>query len=309
MKNLLLDLIQVSEDTAIAAQKLVGKNDPIAADAAAVEAMRAGFNKIDFKAKIVIGEGERDEAPMLYIGEVVGCGAREITYDIAVDPLECTTHCAKGENGSMVAMAVSKSGSLFTAPDVYMKKIASASKEISLEKSIEENLKIISEDKGLDVSDLTVAVLDRDRHSEFVSEILVAGAKVKLISDGDIAAAMMSCINGSGVDMYFGIGGAPEGVIAAAGISMMGGKMEGKLLFKNDSERDRAKSMIDGDIEKILSAEDMSGNGELAFIITGITAGELVGSTDGFITDTICIYRNLLGEVFNRQILTNRCLR
>ncbi len=307
MKNIILDLIQVSEETAIAASKLVGKNDQIAADAAAVNSMRAGFNKIDFKGKVIIGEGERDEAPMLFIGEVVGASKGDVKYDIAVDPLECTTRCAKGDGGSMVAMVVAEKGHLLAAPDVYMKKIASACHEVDLDASVEENLIAVSTSQGVDISNITVAVLDRDRHSELVNEILSAGAKIKLISDGDIAVAIMACMAGSGVDIYMGIGGAPEGVIAAAAISMLGGKMESKLLFKNESERKRAASMIDCDIDSKFSQEEMSRNGELAFIISGITPGELLSGADNCMIDTICIYRNSTGNILNRRILTNRC--
>lgn len=311
MKNLLLDLINVSEVAAISAAKWIGKNDPISGDMAAVEAMRDGFNKIDFKAKVVIGEGERDEAPMLHIGEIVGGSNGEVQYEIAVDPLECTTRCARNDGPSMTAMAVAQVGMLLPAPDVYMNKIVAMDGDINLDSSVTDNLLAVSQAKGVEVSDLTVAVLDRDRHIEIINEILSTGARVKFIQDGDIAASIISCMPTSGVDMYIGIGGAPEGVIAAAAVSMMGGKMEGRLLFKNKTQKRRAESMFPGDVERKLSIKDLvelnSYRGELAFIMTGVTQGELLGGANECMTDSICIFRDKHGNIYNRQILTNKC--
>lgn len=311
MNKLILDLVNVSEIAAISASNFIGRNDPKAADNAAVESMRVALNKIDFKAKIVIGEGERDEAPMLHIGEVIGGATGEIQYDIAVDPLECTNRCAVGDGASMTAILVAESGMLLPAPDVYMSKIAAITGDINLDATIEENLLAVSQAKGVEISDLTLCILDRDRHIEIINRVLSAGARVKLIADGDIAATIMSCIPGSGVDMYIGIGGAPEGVIAAAAVSMMGGKMEGRLLFKNESQRKRAKSMFDRDIDRKLTIQDMiqvNGNmGELVFIMTGITSGALLGGVTNCTTDSIVISRDKYGNIYNRQILTNRC--
>jgi fructose-1,6-bisphosphatase class II len=311
MKRLFLDLINVSEMAAISASKFIGKNNPEAADKAAVESMRNTLNKIDFKARIVIGEGERDEAPMLHIGEIVGSGDGEIQYDIAVDPLECTSRCARSDGASVTAILVAEFGMLLPAPDVYMNKIVATVGDINLDASIEENLSTVSKAKGIAISELTVSILDRDRHLEIINQILSAGARVKLIADGDIAATIMSCIPGSGVDMYIGIGGAPEGVIAAAAVTMMGGKMEGRLLFKNNSQRERAQSMFAGEIDRKLTMEEMvqfnGYRGELMCIMTGITSGELLGGVTDCTTDSICISRDRYGNIYNRQILTNRC--
>jgi fructose-1,6-bisphosphatase class II len=306
MKNLLIDLVNVSEVTAIAASKWIGKNDPIAADKAAVEAMRDSFNKINFKAKVVIGEGERDEAPMLHIGEIVGNANCQVQYDLALDPLECTSRCAKNDGGSMTAIVVAEAGMLLPGPDVYMSKIASVVSDINLDLSISENLSIVSKAKGLKISDLTVAVLDRERHKDIINEIISVGAKLKLIKDGDIAAAIMSCMDNSGVDIYVGIGGAPEGVIASAAISMIGGKMEGKFLFKDEWQKKRAESMLDNPYRKFTMDEMVSINGfkgELTFIMTGVTKSELLEGVNGSTTDSICIYRNRVGNVSHRNIL------
>lgn len=293
MKNLLPELVNVSKVAAIAASKWIGKNDPMAADKAAVEAMRDSFNKINFKARVVIGEGERDEAPMLHIGEIVGNANCQVQYDLALDPLECTSRCAKNDGGSMTAIVVAEAGMLLPGPDVYMSKIASSVSDVNLDLSISENLSIVSKAKGLKVSDLTVAVLDRERHKDIIDEILSVGAKLKLIKDGDISAAIISCMDNSGVDIYVGIGGAPEGVIASAAISIMGGKMEGRLLFKDESQRKRAQSMFSNPDKKFTMDEMVSINGvkgELAFIMTGVTKSELLAGVNGSITDSMCLY-------------------
>lgn len=305
MKSLILDLINVSEATAIALYEHIGKNNPMAADAAAVAAMRQGLNSIDFKAKIVIGEGERDKAPMLHIGEVVGCGRGNIEYDIAVDPLECTNRCAVNSGGSMTALVIAEAGMLLPAPDIYMNKIAALKGEIDLDDSTAKNLAAVSTARDIPVRELVVAILDRQRNQQIISEVLDAGAKVKLIADGDIAAAMMACMQGSGIDVYMGIGGAPEGVIAAAAISMMGGKMQGKLIFENQAQKDRATLMLH-EPDRKFSADNMVGirnkGGELFFVITAVTAGELVGCNSGL--HSMYIHRDCKGRVLKRQIIT-----
>jgi fructose-1,6-bisphosphatase class II len=308
MQNLILDLINASEITAIATSKFIGKNDPEAADNAAVINMRNALNKIHFKAKIIIGEGERDKAPMLHIGELVGSSDCEVQYDIAIDPLECTTRCAKGDGPSMTAILIAKAGMLLQAPDVYMNKIIAMTNNINLDSTIEENLLAVSQAKGVAISDLTVSILDRDRHTDIINRVLASGAKVKLIADGDITAAIMSCVPHSGVDMYIGIGGAPEGVIAAGLVSMMGGKMEGRLVFQDESQKKRARSMCNSDIDRKLTIADMTGNeGEMVCIMTGITSGELLSGVTNCTTDSIIISRDKNGTIYNRQILTNRC--
>lgn len=311
MQNLILDLINASEITAIATSKFIGKNDPEAADNAAVINMRNALNKINFKAKIIIGEGERDKAPMLHIGELVGSADCKVQYDIAIDPLECTTRCAKGDGPSMTAILIAEAGMLLPAPDVYMNKIVAMTDNINLDSTIEENLLAVSQAKGVTISDLTVSILDRDRHSDIINRVLSSGAKVKLIADGDITAAIMSCVPHSGVDMYIGIGGAPEGVIAAGAVSMMGGKMEGRLVFQDESQKKRARSMYNSDIDRKLTIGDMievNGNkGEMVCIMTGITSGELLSGVTNCTTDSIIISRDKNGTIYNRQILTNRC--
>lgn len=315
LKNILYDLVSASEEAAIAASRWIGRNDEKAADNAAVDAMRKAFNNIKFKGKVVIGEGERDEAPMLHIGEIVGLFDEKDkeSFDIAVDPLECTTKCARDIRGAMTSMLVSEGGMLLPAPDVYMQKISARYKVVDLDKPIQENLKRISEVKKCDVSDLKVLVLDRERHTKIVTEVLSAGAKIKMISDGDIAGALMTCIPDCDVDMYVGIGGAPEGVIAAAGIEMLGGYMEGRLIFKDESQIARAKTMLKNPQRKYSSSEmvDMNGiGGEIAFIITGVTEGDLVDGVkldgDKIQTETLCIYMGKDGKVLHRKIKTIR---
>lgn len=306
MQNILLNLIDASEKAALAAAKWIGKADSMAADEAAVQSMRNSFNSIQFSAKIVIGEGERDEAPMLHIGEIVGTEYGPIQYDIAVDPLECTTRCANNDGASMTAIVIANAHMLLQAPDLYMFKIASRYDVVSLNASIEDNLMAISRAKGVNVKDLTVAILNRERHQEIISRVLQMNAKIKLISDGDIAAVMLTCIGN--IDMYIGIGGAPEGVIASAAISMLGGFMEGKLLFDNDLQRSRAELMINGDIDRIFTANEMiqrnGMSGELALIMTGITSGELIHGVNQNQTETICMYKDINKQIIHRKILT-----
>ncbi len=316
LKYIINDLIGTSEDAALASSKWIGRNDEKAADNAAVESMRASFNQINFKAQIVIGEGERDKAPMLHIGEIVGSDeVSQVQFDIAVDPLECTTKCAQNIGGAMSSMVVAEAGMLLPAPDVYMSKIASLYDVINLDISVEENLKALSQAKQCDVSELEVAILDRQRHKDMINRILQSGAKIKLISDGDIAGAIMTCFP-EGSDMYIGIGGAPEGVIAAAAISMLGGYMESRLLFENHSQKERAASMLQQDPDKKYDVNTLTNfnglldSGEILFISTGVTSGDFIKGVkvnDGkIITNTVCIYRDSAGNVFNREINTIR---
>ncbi len=314
LKHILNDLITTSEASAIAAFRWIGRNDEKAADKAAVECMRQSFNEMNFTGQVVIGEGERDKAPMLHIGEIVGKDKLSpVQFDIAVDPLECTTKCAHNIGGAMSSMVVAEVGMLLPAPDIYMEKIASSYDVINLDFSIEENLQALSKAKKCDVSHLEVTILDRERHKDIINRILKSGAKIKLISDGDISGAIMTCLT-EGSDMYVGTGGAPEGVIAAAAISMLGGYMEGKLIFQDNSQKERAESMLQKDPSKkydmneLININNTSNSGEIVFISTGVTSGDLVSGVkfkDGnFITETICIYRDSNGNVFNRKIKT-----
>ena len=276
-RNLALELIRVTESAALACGRWVGKGDKLAADQAATEAMRRTLEAIDISGTVVIGEGEMDEAPMLYIGEKVGRG-KGPEVDIAVDPLEGTNICAKGMNGSIATIALTTRGGFLHAPDMYMEKIAvgpSCKGMIDINLSPTENLRRIAEAKSCYIEDLTVVILDRPRHDKAVTEIRKAGARIHLISDGDVAPAIAAAVEGSGVDMLFGIGGAPEGVLAAAALKCMGGDMHGRLVFMNNEERDRAKQMGIDDFDKIYHCEDLAG-GDVVFAATGVTNGDLL---------------------------------
>lgn len=276
MEDLAYKLVKVTEAAAIASYKLAGLGDEKKADQAAVDAMRTVLNSMEIDGTIVIGEGERDEAPMLYIGEKIGIGnGPEI--DIAVDPLEGTTLCAHYKQGAITVLAAAKKGDFLHASDVYMEKIAVGKHLpegiVSLKNSIEKNLDNLLKAKNCKANDIIVTILKRDRHNELIEKVRKFGAKVKLIDDGDVAA-VVSLINGDH-DMYVGIGGAPEGVLAAAALSSIGGQMEGKLIFDTDQLKERAKKLNIHDTEKIYTTKDMV-KGDAVFIATGVTNGELV---------------------------------
>jgi fructose-1,6-bisphosphatase class II len=273
---LLLKALRATEQAAIAAFKLCGKGDEKTADQYAVDAMRQELNKIDMKGRIVIGEGERDKAPMLYIGEEVGT-QKGIEVDIAVDPLEGTTILANAGAGALSVMAMTNKGGFLHAPDVYMDKIAIGLdfKEalISLDNSIAENLTNLSLAKKCEISELDVVILKRDRHEELIAKLREAGVRVNLIDDGDVAAVISTTM--SKADMYIGIGGAPEGVLAAAALQALGGQICGRLLFKNKAEEDRAKLMGIKDLNKEYRIEEMA-QGDIIFSATGVTNGALL---------------------------------
>lgn len=276
-RNLALELIRVTEAAALASGRWVGKGDKNAADEAATNAMRRTLDSIGIDGTVVIGEGEMDEAPMLYIGEKVGDGSAPCV-DIAVDPLEGTNICAKGINGAITTIALAPQGGFLNAPDMYMEKIVvgpGASGVIDLDASPTENLQRVAAAKKCYVDDLTVVILDRPRHDKMVAEIRKAGARIHLISDGDVAPAIAAAVAGSGVDMLMGIGGAPEGVLAAAALKCMGGDMQGRLIFMNDQERERAMKMGITDFDRVYSAEDMA-RGNVFFAATGVTTGDLL---------------------------------
>jgi fructose-1,6-bisphosphatase II len=276
-RNLALELVRVTEAAALACGRWVGKGEKMAADEAATTAMRRTLDSIGIDGTVVIGEGEMDEAPMLYIGEKVGNGSAP-EVDIAVDPLEGTNICAKGTNGSITTIAMAPRGGFLHAPDMYMDKIVvgpSAKGAIDINASPTENLKRVAEAKGCYVEDLTVVILDRPRHEKMIQEVRKAGARIHLIPDGDVAPAIAAAVDGSGVDLLMGIGGAPEGVLAAAALKCMGGDMQGRLVFMTKEERDRAKSMGIDDFDRIYSAEDMA-RGDVFFAATGVTNGELL---------------------------------
>ena len=276
-RNLALELTRVTEAAALACGRWVGKGDKIAADDAATEAMRRTLDSLDISGTVVIGEGEMDEAPMLYIGEKLGKD-KGTAVDIAVDPLEGTTICAKGMNGAIATIALAPQGGFLHAPDIYMEKIAvgpQARGVIDINASPTENLKRIAEAKSCYIADLTVVLLDRPRHDKIVEEIRQAGARIQLITDGDVAPAVATAVPNSGVDMVLGIGGAPEGVLAAAALKCMGGDMQGRLIFMNQEERDRSLTMGIKDFDKVYDCEEMAG-GDVVFAATGVTNGDLL---------------------------------
>jgi len=276
-RNLALEVVRVTEAAALASARLMGRGDPHGADLAAVEAMRRAFNDLSVRGEVVIGEGERDEAPMLYIGERVGRGG-DLEVEIAVDPLEGTNLCASGAPNALSVVAMGEKGKLLRAPDTYMEKIAvgpGARGAIDLRRTPTENLRHVADALGKYVEDLTVVILDRPRHERLVGEVRESGARIKLIPDGDVAGALATCFPDTGVDVLMGIGGAPEGVISAAAIRCVGGDMQGRLQFRNDEERARALAMGTKDLEKVMTAEEMAG-GSVMFAATGVTNGDFL---------------------------------
>ena len=271
-------MVRVTEKAAIAAEALAGRGDEKAADAAAVDAMRTAFNQVDFQGRVVIGEGERDEAPMLYIGEEVGTG-KGPAIDIALDPLEGTTLTAKAMANALAVLAIAPRGGLLFAPDTYMDKIAIGpgyeAGIIDLDASPAENIAAMAKAKGVDVSEMTACVLDRPRHAEIIESLRGIGARVHLISDGDVAGVINTTNPSTGIDLYVGSGGAPEGVLAAAALKCVGGQMQGRLVFRNDDERRRADRTGITDYDKKYDLHELA-SGETVFCATGVTKGGLV---------------------------------
>jgi fructose-1,6-bisphosphatase class II len=273
-RNFALEFVRVTEAAALSSARLMGRGDEKLADQAAVDAMRNALNSVEFDGRVVIGEGERDEAPMLYIGEKVGKGGSS-RLELALDPLEGTTICAKGLNNSISVIAIAEEGNFLHAPDCYMEKIAvgpEAKGAVDLNRSPTENLKEIARAKKCSVSDLTAIILDRPRHEELIKEVRMAGARIWLIGDGDVSAAIATTEPTSGVDVLFGTGGAPEGVIAAAALRCRGGDFIGRLVFKDDAERARATRMGIQDLRKIYGIHDLA-KGNVMFCATGVTQG------------------------------------
>ena len=303
-------MARVSEAAAIASARLVGAGNEKAADQAAVDAMRTQLNKLDIAGVIVIGEGERDEAPMLYIGEEVGSG-KGPGVDIALDPLEGTTLTAKDMPNALTVIAMGPRGSMLHAPDVYMDKLAIGpgypKDVVTMDMSPTERINALAAAKGCKPSDLMVCVLERPRHAEIVAEIRKTGARIRLITDGDVAG-VMHCAEAekTGIDMYMGIGGAPEGVLAASALKCMGGQMYGRLLFRNDDERGRAAKAGITDLDKIYTRDEMVTQ-DVIFAATGVTDGSIVSAArrdgDYLETETI-LMRSKTGSVrrlFYRQ--------
>jgi len=274
-RNLALEVVRVTEAAALSSARLMGRGDEKAADQAAVDAMRQAFNGVAIDGTVVIGEGERDEAPMLYIGEKVGMGTGP-KVDIALDPLEGTTICANGGPNALSVIAIAEHGRFLHCPDTYMEKIAVGpvgKGVVDLDKSPTENLKALAQAKGERVQDLTVIILYRPRHEALIQEVRQAGARIRLISDGDVSAAIATTKLESDIDMLMGIGGAPEGVLAAAALRCVGGDMQGRLKPRNQQEIERARAMGIKDINKKLSLEELAG-GEVMFAATGVTDGD-----------------------------------
>ncbi len=278
-RNLALEFVRITEAAALASGRFMGRGDEKGADQAAVDAMRKAFDSVDIDGTVVIGEGERDEAPMLYIGERVGRRrADSPAIDIALDPLEGTTICATGGVGSISVIAVAERGNFLHAPDTYMEKIAcgpAARGKISLLKTPAENIQIVAEVLCKRIEDVTVVILERPRHQDLIAQVRKTGARIRLIGDGDVSAGIAPCWEESGIDLLMGIGGAPEGVIAAAAIKCLGGDFEARLKFRSDDERARAEKMGLKNIDRVFKLEDLA-KGSVMFCATGITDGPLL---------------------------------
>jgi fructose-1,6-bisphosphatase II / sedoheptulose-1,7-bisphosphatase len=277
-RKLVLELVRVTEAAAVAAYDLVGKGDEKAADQAAVDAMRSAFNELEIRGTVVIGEGERDEAPMLYIGEEVGKGTGP-EIDIAIDPLEGTTLTAKAMPNALAVAAISERGQMLNAPDVYMEKIAIGGGypegTVDLDRPVAENLASLAKAKGVEVSDITVCILDRTRHESLIADVRKAGAKVVLITDGDVAGIINTTDPATGIDLYVGSGGAPEGVLAAAALRCIGGQMQGRLVFRNNDEKGRARKAGITDLDRKYGLEELA-SGDVIFCATGVTDGSML---------------------------------
>jgi len=276
-RNLALETVRVTEAAALAASRLMGRGDEKAADQAAVNAMRQSLNGLEIDGTVVIGEGERDEAPMLFIGEKVGAGGPAI--DIALDPLEGTTITAKGGQNALAVIAMAEAGNFLNAPDTYMNKIAIGGglpdDLVDLDEEPAVNLKNLAKAKQVDVADLVACILDRPRHSEMIAKVREAGARIMLIGDGDVSGVMATSNSISGVDIYMGVGGAPEGVLAAAALRCIGGQFQGRLVFRTDDERRRAQRLGITDYDRKYSLQELA-SGDVMFAATGVTDGSML---------------------------------
>jgi fructose-1,6-bisphosphatase II len=301
-RNLALELVRTTEAAAMAGARLMGRGDKIAADQAAVDAMRHVLNGVEMNGTVIIGEGEKDEAPMLYNGEVVGNGEPP-NCDIAVDPVDGTTLTAEGRAGAIAVIAASEAGSMYNPGSaVYMEKLAvgpSGAGIVDIRLPVKRNITALAKAKGVGVSDITAIVLDRPRHADLIAEIRDAGARIRMISDGDVAGAIACAMPNTGVDILFGVGGTPEGVITAAALKCMGGDLQGRLWARTDEERELIES--EGkDTERILSLDDLITTENCFFAATGITTGDLlrgVTYTPGGITTHSMVMRGRSGTV------------
>ncbi|HEU4963388.1 MAG TPA: class II fructose-bisphosphatase [Bacilli bacterium] len=276
-RELALEIARVTEVAALASARWMGTGKKNEADNAATTAMRAMFDSVNMRGEVVIGEGEMDEAPMLYIGEKLGTG-EGAELDVAVDPLEGTNIVAKGHWNALTVIAVAPKGTLLNAPDMYMDKIAvgpQARGKVSLDATVEENLRAVAEAKGKDIADVVATLLDRPRHQHIIDQIRATGARIKLLGDGDVSAAINTCFEETGVDIMFGTGGAPEGVLAAAALKCLGGDFQGRLKPENDDELARCRKM-NLDVNKLLTLDDLVSGQDAIFAATGVTDGELL---------------------------------
>ena len=287
-RNLALELVRVTEAAALAASVWIGRGDKNSADGAAVGAMRQAFNAVMIDGLVVIGEGEMDEAPMLYIGERVGAGGPEM--DIAVDPLEGTTIAAKGAPNAIAVIALAERGNFLHAPDIYMDKIAVGPNlpdgVVSLDAPVRENLRNLARAKKCDIADLMVCTLERERHAELMAQCREAGARISLIGDGDVSGVIAVSQPEAGIDLYIGSGGAPEGVLAAAALRCIGGQMQGRLLYEDDAQMTRARDMGIADPRRLYTVEDMA-RGNVMFAATGVTTGPMLRGVRRFGTGAI----------------------
>ena len=277
-RNLALEAVRVTEAAALAASRWMGRGDEKSADQAAVDAMREALNGLEIDGTVVIGEGERDEAPMLFIGETVGKGTGP-KLDIALDPLEGTTITAKGGTNAMAVIAMAEQGNFLNAPDVYMDKIGIGGGLpegiCDLDNSPAENLAAVAEAKGKSINDIVACILDRPRHAELIKSVREAGARIQLISDGDVSGVIATAQPDSGIDIYIGSGGAPEGVLAAAALRCIGGQFQGRLIFRNDDERGRATKLGITDFDRKYGLLDLA-KGDVMFAATGVTDGTML---------------------------------
>lgn len=301
-RMLSLGLARVSEAAALASARLIGRGSEQAADQAAVDAMRTQLNQLEIQGVVVIGEGERDEAPMLYIGEGVGTGSGP-EVDIALDPLEGTTLTAKDMPNALAVIAMGPRGTMLHAPDTYMEKLAIGpglpEGVVSMDMSPSERVAAIAEAKGCSTEDITVCVLERPRHEDMIADIRTTGAAVRLITDGDVAAVIHCAEPDTGIDMYMGAGGAPEGVLAAAALKCMGGQMLGRLRFRNDAEKERARKAGIEDLDRVYSKDEMV-QGDVIFAATGVTDGSMlpgIKREPGWLTAETILMRSKTGSM------------
>jgi len=275
--NLSLDFVKVTEQAALSAARYVGMGLKDEADQAGVNAMRTAMSLMNIKGEVVIGEGERDEAPMLFIGEIIGQGEQEV--DIAVDPVEGTNLVAIGLPNAIAVVSIAERGTLFNAPYTYMRKLAvgpKAADMVHIDAPVRDNLEIVANSLDRAISDLTVIILDRERHAQLIREVRDSGARIKLISDGDTDAAIATALSGTGVHCYMGTGGAPEGVLAAAAMKCLGGGFQGKLVPRNEEEAKRCQAMGVKDLNQVLTISDLVRSDDVIFVATGITDGDLL---------------------------------